>query len=220
MLDVLELSKRTYYKYRNAEDKDYYDYLLIKEVFDKSKRTYGYRRISECLLVKYGVIINHKKVLRIMNKYSIKPEYIKRINPNNSFKRIEENVRPNLIKRNFNVDKENKVWCTDITYLIFKNERMYLSTIIDLYDRKVVAYQISKSNSLIRPSFTTYREFFSTSLRGLYFSNVYIEDIELYFQEVATSCGVAGKIICTSTVTIEHLPLPEEKDFEMINLEK
>ena len=43
MCEVLDISKRTYYKYRVAEDKDYYDYLLIKEIFDESKGTYGYR---------------------------------------------------------------------------------------------------------------------------------------------------------------------------------
>ena len=47
MCAALEISKRTYYKYRNAEDKDYYDYLLIKEIFDESKKTYGYRRIVQ-----------------------------------------------------------------------------------------------------------------------------------------------------------------------------
>ena len=47
MCATLEISKRTYYKYRNAEDKDYYDYLLIKEIFDESKKTYGYRRIVQ-----------------------------------------------------------------------------------------------------------------------------------------------------------------------------
>ena len=62
MCEVLEISKRTYYKYREAEDKDYYDYLLIKEVFDESKGTYGYRRICEGLLIKYGVIFNHKRL--------------------------------------------------------------------------------------------------------------------------------------------------------------
>ena len=56
MCATLEISKRTYYKYRNAEDKDYYDYLLIKEIFDESKKTYGYRRICDGLLIKYGVI--------------------------------------------------------------------------------------------------------------------------------------------------------------------
>ena len=55
MCEVLDISKRTYYKYRAAEDKDYYDYLLIKEIFDESKGTYGYRRICEGLIDKYGV---------------------------------------------------------------------------------------------------------------------------------------------------------------------
>ena len=145
MCAVLEISKRTYYKYRNTEDKDYYDYLIIKEIFDDSKGTYGYRRITEGIKIKYGVIFNHKKVRRIMAKYYLKPEYIKRIRPN-TYKRIEANVRPNLIKRNFHTYLSNKVWCTDITYLIFNNKRLYLSTIIDLYDRKVVAYKISKHN--------------------------------------------------------------------------
>ena len=149
MCEVLEISKRTYYKYRNAEDKDYYDYLLIKEIFDESKRTYGYRRICEGLLIKYGVIFYHKKVARIMRKYGLKPEYIKKLRPNTSSKRIEKNVKPNLLKRKFNVDAPNCIWVTDVTYLTFGSKRAYLSTILDLYDkRKVVAYQISKRNDI------------------------------------------------------------------------
>ena len=121
---------------------------MIKNVFNKSKGTYGYRRITEGLLVEYGVIYNHKKVTRIMKKYNIKPEYIRRIRPNYSYKRIEQNVRPNLLKRNFETDSLNKVWDTDITYLIFKGKRLYLSTIIDLYDRHVISYKISKFNNI------------------------------------------------------------------------
>ncbi|MBQ4570905.1 MAG: IS3 family transposase [Bacilli bacterium] len=145
MCEVLEISKRTYYKYRNVEDKDYYDYLIIKEIFDESKCTYGYRRVCEGIKIKYGVIFNHKKVLRIMNKYNLKPEYVKRLHPN-TYKRIEENVKPNIVNRDFNVDHPNKIWVTDITYLIFNNKRAYLSTILDLYDRSVVAYKISRHN--------------------------------------------------------------------------
>ncbi|MBE6116469.1 MAG: hypothetical protein E7187_06545 [Erysipelotrichaceae bacterium] len=43
MCAVLSISLRTYYKYRNSEDKDYYDYLMIKEIFEDSKCTYGSR---------------------------------------------------------------------------------------------------------------------------------------------------------------------------------
>ena len=83
-----------------------------------------------------------------MKKYGLKPEYIKRIRPNVAYKRIEDNVKPNLLKRNFNATSPNMVWVTDITYLSFGNKRAYLSTILDLYDRKIVAYQISKRNDI------------------------------------------------------------------------
>ena len=53
-----------------------------------------------------------------------------------------------MIKRNFNTVAPNKIWTTDITYLIFNGKRAYLSTILDLYDRKIVAYKISKFNDL------------------------------------------------------------------------
>ena len=72
MCAVLEISKRTYYKYRNGDDPDYLDYLMIKNIFNKSKGTYGYRRITEGLKIEYGVIFNHKKVQRIMNKFGLK----------------------------------------------------------------------------------------------------------------------------------------------------
>ena len=102
----------------------------------------------EGLKIKYGVIFNHKKVLRIMKKYNLKPEYIRRLRPNTTVKRLEENVQPNLVKRQFKTKGFNQIWCTDITYLTFGNKRAYLSTIIDLYDRRVVSYQISKFNNI------------------------------------------------------------------------
>ena len=147
MCAVLEISKRTYYKYKDAEDRDYYDYLIIKEIFYDSKGTYGYRRITEGLKIKYGVIFNHKKIQRIMHKYHLMPKYHKKLNKT-KYKRIESNVMPNLLRRNFKSTKPNQKWTTDITYLIYKDKRLYLSTILDLFDRKVVAYQISKFKTL------------------------------------------------------------------------
>lgn len=91
--------------------------------------------------------MNHKKIQRIMKKYNLRPQYTRRLK-NKSYKRIEENVKPNLINRNFNTDAPNKIWTTDITYLIYNNKRAYLSTILDLYDRKIVVYKISDRNDL------------------------------------------------------------------------
>ena len=90
--------------------------------------------------------MNEKKVLRIMKKYNLMPEYIRKAKKKNKNERIEDNDKPNLLNRNYTTDAPDKVWDTDVTYLIFKSSRAYLSTIIDLYDRKVVAYKISKHN--------------------------------------------------------------------------
>ena len=143
MCAVLEISRRTYYKYRNADDPDYLDYLMIKNVFKKSKGTYGYRRITEGLKIEYGVIYNHKKVARIMKKYYLKPEYIKRIRPSN-YKRIEENVQPNVLKRDFKADKPNQKWATDVTEFKVNNDKLYLSPIVDLFNGEVVSYNLSR----------------------------------------------------------------------------
>ena len=55
MCAVLNISTKTYYKYRNKNDPDYYDYLIIKEIFGDSKGKYGYRRIVKGLQIKYGL---------------------------------------------------------------------------------------------------------------------------------------------------------------------
>ena len=125
MCAVLNISPKTYYKYRNKEDPDYYDYLIIKEIFNDSKGTYGYRRIVEGLHLKYGVKKKRKKVLRIMKKYNLMAEYIRKAKIKHKNERIEDNVKPNLLKRNFNTDALNKVWDTDVTYLIYKGSRAY-----------------------------------------------------------------------------------------------
>ena len=81
-----------------------------------------------------------------MKKYNlVSMHYWKSKNKNT---RNKENVQLNLVNRKFDIDRENKIWTTDITYLIFKGSRAYLSTILDLYDRKVIAYKISKHNDI------------------------------------------------------------------------
>jgi len=144
MCEVLGMSVSTYYKYRHCEDPDYQDYLLIKNLFTKYKSVYGYRRITDELRHEYGLIMNHKKVLRIMKKYGIMAKYIKDIIPNYTKKYIEEQIQDDHLKRDFT----QRGWVTDITYLTLKRHgrRAYLSTILDLETRDWIAYQISYRN--------------------------------------------------------------------------
>ena len=142
----MNISRQTYYKYRDKNDQDYPDYLTIREVFEKGNKLYGYRRLKKFFLNEYGWIINHKKLLRIMKKYGLRVKYQKLYKPNYSKKKEEQYAVEDLLKRNFKVQKENEKWCTDVTYLIYKKKKAYLSTIIDLKDRKIVAYKISRKN--------------------------------------------------------------------------
>lgn len=143
---AMEISRKTYYKYRNIKDKDYQDYLIIKNVFEEGYELYGYRRLKLSILYKTGWIINHKKLLRIMNKYGLKVKYKKVYKLNYSRRRAEKYSTEDLLRRNFKTKLENDKWCTDITYLICNNKRAYLSTIIDLKEGKVVAYKVSNRN--------------------------------------------------------------------------
>jgi transposase InsO family protein len=142
LLEVLNLTRSNYYKQRAKLDKDYADYQEIKTVFNAHKRAYGYRRIHDALLDMYGIIMNHKKVLRLMNKYGVKAEYVRRLSNRYHGSYLTDNIRPDHLQRNFH----QRGWVTDVTYLIFGNKRAYLSTILDLETRDVVAYRISHRN--------------------------------------------------------------------------
>lgn len=144
MCEVLQISPKTYYKYRIKKDLDFDIYKLIRKVFNQNMQSYGYRRITDELNDSYELSINHKKVLRIMKKYKIKARYIKeKPSQSNSFL-FDKYIKPDLLKRDF----KQPGWVTDVTYLIFKGKRAYLSTILDLETRKVVSYQISYQNDI------------------------------------------------------------------------
>lgn len=143
MCSILQIGIKTYHKYKNVVDKDYNDYLEIKELFEEGREMYGYRRIKKAFLKKYERIVNHKKILRIMNKYNIKVRYKDVYKINYTKKMIEQNVKPNLLQRDFRAYKENEKWSTDITYIIHNKKRAYLSSIMDLYTRNIIASKIS-----------------------------------------------------------------------------
>ncbi|QWG31169.1 hypothetical protein EXW58_26325 (plasmid) [Bacillus mycoides] len=54
----------------------------------------------------------------------------------------------NHLNREFQASKPNEKWVTDITYLIFNGQRLYLSAIKDLYNNEIVAYETSRRNDL------------------------------------------------------------------------
>ena len=101
------------------------------------------------LLSDYGIIMNHKKIIRIMKKYSLFTQ-IRKINPYKMImkKTMEHRVFENKLDREFKQNIPYKVFCTDITYLPFNNRMAYLSAVKDVASKEIVGWNLSTNISM------------------------------------------------------------------------
>lgn len=148
LCEIAKVSKSGYYrwlKHSETKDKDYDDYLLIKEVFLRGKSKYGFRTIQMRLLSDFGIKMNHKKIIRIMNKYNLITK-IRRKNPYKMImkKSLEHRTFENQLNRNFKQNVPHKVFSANITYIPFNHRMAYLSAIKDLASKEIVAWYLSK----------------------------------------------------------------------------
>ena len=147
LCDIARVSRSGYFrwlKHGNKPEKDHADYLLIKEVFGRGKGKYGWRTIQMKLKTEKGVIMNHKKIIRIKKKYGLATK-IRRINPYKAImkKTQEHRTFPNLLNRNFKQMMPHRTFGTDITYLPFNHRMAYLSAVKDIACGEVVAWNLS-----------------------------------------------------------------------------
>lgn len=147
MCDIAKVSRSGYYKwlkYADELEKDHNDYLSIKEIFDKGRGKYGFRTIQMKLLNK-GIIMNHKKIIRIMKKYNLVTK-IRRKNPYKMImkKSLAHRTFENKLNREFEQVIPFKVFCTDITYIPFNHRFAYLSVIKDIASGEVIAWNLSR----------------------------------------------------------------------------
>lgn len=110
----------------------------IIELYHYKNGVYGYRGIQG-LLKDSGHILSVTTVHKYMNgKLELKATQRKR-KPHYTYSKPHK-IFENKLNRNFNADKKNQKWCIDFTYLYLKNRsKRFNCTIIDLYDRSVVA---------------------------------------------------------------------------------
>ena len=130
----------------DKDDKNKEIITKIKEIFINNKERYDYRRIT-LELRNQGYNVNHKKVYRIMVKLGLKS--LKRNKRKySSYKGTVGKIADNLIKRNFNSDKPNEKWYTDVTEFNLRGEKCYLSPILDRFNGEIISYNTSKSPNL------------------------------------------------------------------------
>ena len=119
---------------------------MIKEIFEENKGRYGYRRIT-LILKKQGLIVNHKKVARLMKELGLK-SIIRKKRRYSSYKGEIGKVAPNVLDRDFEATAPNQKWVTDVTEFKVGERKLYLSPIIDLYNGEVISYNLSTSPNL------------------------------------------------------------------------
>ena len=115
----------------------------VREIFHESHSAFGSRRISQHMK-KQGFPLGRHKASSLMKKLDLtvrrKKQYIVTTDSKHNHK-----VADNLLNREFNPDKPNQVWTTDITYLKSQSGWVYLAVVIDLFSRQVVGWHVDDS---------------------------------------------------------------------------
>ncbi len=142
MCRFFRVSRSGYYGYISRMDKPQRDEPLSKiiaECQERCGKTYGCRRIQIWLKKTQNLSLNLKTVLRVMNKYGLLSDIRRR----RKYRHMGEQLHKyeNLLNRQFQADRPNAKWVTDISYIHTAQGILYLSMIRDLYDNSIVAYK-------------------------------------------------------------------------------
>jgi putative transposase len=103
---------------------------------------YGYRRVTHELR-RRGIVVNHKRVARIMREEALTPRKIRRFLATTDSDHAEP-VYENLAL-GFRPSGPNQLWVADITYIRLRSGFMYVAVLLDAWSRRVVGYAISNA---------------------------------------------------------------------------
>lgn len=133
-----------YYHAKACSSSEPYEYerKIISKIYFEHHGRYGYRRIH-LELRNQGVLLNHKTVYRLMKELGLKS--IVRAKKYRSYRGELGTVADNILKRNFHATQPDKKWVTDVTEFKVKEEKVYLSPVVDLFNQEVIAYRVNKN---------------------------------------------------------------------------
>lgn len=160
LLDIAGLNKSTFLyalerlHYKQNKDKEIGD--LIEKIFNKNHEKYGRPRIV-LELKRMGIVINNKKVYRLMKqrgltatprkrKYSSYKGKVGKICRNHLLtKKLNRDKHVYIYERHFETDRPYQILGTDVTQFQISAGKLYLSPIIDFHTREILGYDISTS---------------------------------------------------------------------------
>lgn len=144
---LFRVSRSGYYAYlkRQETDRDKSVKDSILAVYRKYDGKYGYRQTQLFLLQDYGVWVNHKKVLRLMQEMGLRSR-IRRKYRGHYVSSVGRRVAENALQRDFTACAPNQKWVTDVTQYRVVDTWLYLSAIKDLFNNEIVAYHMGVRN--------------------------------------------------------------------------
>jgi transposase InsO family protein len=199
---LLDVNRTSYYKWVSCQGQQPSDSTSDLALHDGVQKIavefprYGYRRIT-IELKRQGVLVNHKKILRLMkedNLLCVK----KRFKPVTTDSNHGFSVYPNLIK-DLDITQLNQVWASDITYIQLSHDFVYLSVILDLFSRRYIGWSLGRSldtqltlNALDMALHTRWNEditgLIHHSDQGVqYASHQYVEQLKTHYIQISMS---------------------------------
>jgi putative transposase len=147
MCKVFKISKSSYYAWLRNGPSDRWkenESLLVDilDIFEDSKGSYGSPRITKELHAQ-GKKGSRPRVARIMRAAGIQARRRRKFKVTTDSKHNYP-IAPNVLDRKFSATRPSEIWVSDLTYVRTHSGWLYLTVIIDLFDRKVVGWSMSK----------------------------------------------------------------------------
>jgi putative transposase len=117
--------------------------LIFRKVFEDNGQTYGYRKMKRAM-AEEGHILSIYKVKKIMRENGFYSISVEKYRPAHNGK-TDGRFLENKVKQKFFADEEDKIWAGDITYIKTGQGWIYLAAVMDLFNREIIGYAISKT---------------------------------------------------------------------------
>jgi putative transposase len=147
MCRVFGVAPSTFYAWEREQESDHARrdgelLVAIRRVFGQFRGRYGAPRIQR-ELAREGLHASRKRIARLMREAGLKAKGRRKYKATTDSDHAQP-VAPNLLERDFQTERPDAVWVSDITYIWTRQGWMYLAAIIDLYSRKVVGWSLAE----------------------------------------------------------------------------
>nr|WP_242656542.1 IS3 family transposase [Ruminiclostridium hungatei] len=151
LCNMAGIRRSSYYKWNNRleSEADHENTVVLTamiQLYTEVKGIYGYRRMTMNINRSLNKQYNHKRIYRLMKSVNMKSVIRKK--KKNYMPSTLQITAENVLNREFQTDKPNQKWVTDVTeFKLTNGQKAYLSAILDLCDKSIVSYVLGRSNN-------------------------------------------------------------------------